>query len=47
VSLVSQFAFDAAPFVALARRLRAAGIAAPLRVGVAGPAARTTLIKYA
>jgi methylenetetrahydrofolate reductase (NADPH) len=45
--LVSQFAFDAAPIVATARRLRADGITAPLRVGVAGPAKRTTLIKYA
>jgi methylenetetrahydrofolate reductase (NADPH) len=45
--LVSQFAFDAAPILALAGRLRAAGITAPLRVGVAGPAQRTTLIKYA
>jgi len=47
VSLVSQFAFDSAPFIALARRLRADGITAPLRVGVAGPAQRSTLIKYA
>jgi methylenetetrahydrofolate reductase (NADPH) len=46
-SLVTQFAFEAQPFLTLARRLRADGIAAPLRVGVAGPAARTTLIKYA
>jgi methylenetetrahydrofolate reductase (NADPH) len=46
-SLVTQFAFEAAPFVTLAKRLRAAGITAPLRAGVAGPAARTTLIKYA
>jgi methylenetetrahydrofolate reductase (NADPH) len=45
--LVAQFAFEAAPIVALAQRLRAAGIDAPLRVGVAGPAKRTTLIKYA
>jgi methylenetetrahydrofolate reductase (NADPH) len=45
--LVSQFAFDAAPYIATARRLRASGITQPLRVGVAGPAKRTTLIKYA
>ncbi len=45
--LVSQFAFDAAPFVAYARRLRQAGITAPLRVGVAGPAKRSTLIRFA
>jgi methylenetetrahydrofolate reductase (NADPH) len=47
VSLISQFAFDAAPYLTLARRLRADGITAPLRVGVAGPAQRSTLIKYA
>jgi methylenetetrahydrofolate reductase (NADPH) len=45
--LVSQFAFDAAPYVTTARRLRASGLTEPLRVGVAGPAKRTTLIKYA
>lgn len=47
VLLVSQFAFEAEPVIALARRLRAAGVKAPLRVGVAGPANRMTLIKYA
>ena len=41
VTLVSQFCFEAAPIVALARRLRA-----PYRVGVAGPADRATLIRY-
>ncbi len=45
--LVSQFAFAAEPIVGLAQRVRAAGITAPLRVGVAGPAAAATLIKYA
>jgi methylenetetrahydrofolate reductase (NADPH) len=45
--LVSQFAFDSAPMIAVAKRLRAAGITAPLRVGVAGPAQRATLIKFA
>lgn len=45
--LVSQFAFESAPMIALARRLRAEGVTAPLRVGVAGPAQQTTLIKYA
>jgi methylenetetrahydrofolate reductase (NADPH) len=45
--LVSQFAFDADPMIALARRLRATGISEPLRLGVAGPANRGTLIKYA
>ena len=46
-TLVSQFAFAAAPYIALARRLRADGITQPLRVGVASPAKRTALIKYA
>ena len=47
VLLVSQFAFDSRPVVAFARRLRAAGLTAPLRVGVAGPNDRVALIKYA
>lgn len=41
VTLISQFCFDAAPIIALARRMRA-----PYRVGVAGPADRTTLVRY-
>lgn len=45
--LVSQFAFEAEPVLELARQLRADGIAAPLRIGAAGPAPRATLIKYA
>lgn len=47
VTLVSQFVFDPAPVVSFAKRIRAAGVEAPLRVGVAGPASRTKLIKYA
>lgn len=45
--LVSQFCFEAAPIVALARRLRERGITAPLRIGLAGPADRHTLMKFA
>jgi methylenetetrahydrofolate reductase (NADPH) len=45
--LVSQFCFEAEPILALLRRLRGAGIAAPLRVGLAGPASLTTLMKFA
>lgn len=45
--LVSQFCFEAAPILALLRRLRSAGIRAPLRIGLAGPASLTTLMKYA
>ena len=47
VTLVSQFCFESAPIVASARRLRAAGVTVPLRVGLAGPASRTSLLKYA
>jgi methylenetetrahydrofolate reductase (NADPH) len=47
VLLVSQFLFDPEPIIAFARRLRARGVVAPLRVGVAGPASRTKLLKYA
>jgi methylenetetrahydrofolate reductase (NADPH) len=47
VTLVSQFCFDHAPIIALARRMRAQGVKAPFRVGVAGPASRMLLIKYA
>ncbi|TKT74714.1 methylenetetrahydrofolate reductase [Aquamicrobium sp. LC103] len=47
VTLVSQFVFDPKLVVELAKWLRANGIEAPLRVGVAGPADRGKLIKYA
>jgi methylenetetrahydrofolate reductase (NADPH) len=47
VWLVSQFAFEAAPIVGLARKMRAPGITDPYRVGIAGPASYTTLVKYA
>jgi methylenetetrahydrofolate reductase (NADPH) len=45
--LVSQFCLDAGPIVALAETLRARGISAPLRIGIAGPTDRRTLWKYA
>lgn len=38
---------DPAPVVAFAQNLRWEGVAAPLRIGVAGPADRAKLIKYA
>jgi methylenetetrahydrofolate reductase (NADPH) len=47
VLLVSQFQFDARPLLDYARRLRAGGVAAPLRVGVAGPADAETLLRFA
>jgi len=45
--LISQFCFDSAAIVAMVRRWRAAGVTAPLRVGIAGPADARTLWKYA
>jgi methylenetetrahydrofolate reductase (NADPH) len=45
--LVTQFCFEAAPILQRVRQLRDLGIAAPLRVGLAGPADRRTLWKYA
>lgn len=47
VWMVSQFAFEAKPIVGLARKMRAQGIDEPYRVGIAGPASYTTLVKYA
>jgi methylenetetrahydrofolate reductase (NADPH) len=47
VWMVGQFAFEAAPMVELARKMRAQGITEPYRVGIAGPASYTTLVKYA
>jgi methylenetetrahydrofolate reductase (NADPH) len=45
--LVSQFAFKPEPVLDFARKLRAAGVSAPLRIGVAGPARRASLVRYA
>lgn len=47
VRMVSQFTFDPDPILAMAKHFRSAGVTAPLRVGVAGPASRAKLIKYA
>lgn len=46
VLLVSQFLFEARPLLDHTRRLRARGIEAPLRVGVAGPADAETLLRF-
>jgi methylenetetrahydrofolate reductase (NADPH) len=46
VGLVSQFCFDAAPIIELARQVRAWGVQAPLRAGVVGPADRAALIRF-
>jgi methylenetetrahydrofolate reductase (NADPH) len=47
VSLVTQFFFEAAPYVAWARDLRAAGVAARLVAGLAGPASIAKLLALA
>lgn len=47
IILVSQFCFDAKPIIAFAERIRAQGVKARFRVGVAGPAKHSTLLKYA
>jgi methylenetetrahydrofolate reductase (NADPH) len=45
--IVSQFCFEAAPIVDFVRRVRARGVTAPIRVGLAGPASVTTLARFA
>ena len=47
MAIVTQFAFDAAPIIAWADRLRAEGIDLPIHIGIAGPAKLQTLIKFA
>jgi methylenetetrahydrofolate reductase (NADPH) len=47
VTIVSQFTFDSAPIIAFTKHMRSQGVKAPFRVGVAGPANRGLLIKYA
>lgn len=47
VHIVTQFAFEAAPFIAYDRALRSAGIGLPLHVGMPGVASLKTLIGYA
>lgn len=45
--IATQFGFDGPKFVEWAKDVKAAGIDAPIHLGVAGPAKITTLIKYA
>jgi methylenetetrahydrofolate reductase (NADPH) len=45
--IVTQFGFEADPILDWMRRIRAQGIDAPVRLGVAGPASTTSLIKFA
>lgn len=45
--IVTQFGFDADPFLAWLRELRARGIDSPVRIGVPGPAGIKTLLRFA
>lgn len=47
MAMATQFAFDAAPVIAWADRLRDAGVRLPIHVGVAGPTKLQTLVKFA
>ena len=47
VHAVTQFSFDAEAVLAWLRKLRADGFDGPVRIGIAGPASITTLLKYA
>ncbi len=45
--IVTQFGFDSAPIFAWLEELRADGIGAPVRIGVAGPTSVRGLLRYA
>jgi methylenetetrahydrofolate reductase (NADPH) len=47
VTIVSQFSFSAEHILAWLRQLRACGIVVPVKVGMAGPASITGLLRYA
>lgn len=47
MAIATQFAFEAAPVIAWAERLRAEGVGLPVHIGVAGPAKLQTLLKFA
>ena len=47
VFIVSQFSFSGDRILAWLRQLRACGIAVPVKVGLAGPASVTALLRYA
>lgn len=44
--IATQFCFEARPILAWLQALRAGGVDTPVRVGLAGPASITTLMKY-
>lgn len=45
--IVTQFGFDAEPFLKWLRQLRERGIDCPVRIGIPGPAGIKTLLRYA
>jgi methylenetetrahydrofolate reductase (NADPH) len=45
--ITTQFSFDAEPVIEWIERLRKAGINAPIRIGVPGPASVKTLLRFA
>ena len=47
MAIATQFAFEAAPIIAWADSLKAAGIDLPIHIGIAGPAKLQTMIKFA
>jgi methylenetetrahydrofolate reductase (NADPH) len=47
MAITTQFCFEAAPVIAWADRVRAAGVGLPIHIGIAGPAKLQTLIKFA
>ena len=47
MAIATQFCFDAAPVIAWADKLAAAGVSLPIHIGIAGPAKLQTLIKFA
>jgi methylenetetrahydrofolate reductase (NADPH) len=47
MAIATQFCFEAAPVIAWANKLSAAGIKMPVHIGIAGPAKLQTLIKFA
>ena len=47
MALTTQFCFEAAPVIAWAEAVKAAGIDLPIHIGIAGPAKLQTLLKFA
>ncbi|MEL6283215.1 MAG: methylenetetrahydrofolate reductase [Pseudomonadota bacterium] len=47
MAIITQFAFESAPVIKWADRLKAEGIDLPIHIGVAGPAKLQTMIKFA